>query len=147
MPKTVLIVDDQTTLGYMVGAMVEVMGHRAEVFSHPQDCLAWLERETPDVALLDLMMPGINGVALLEEIRGRGHQFPVYAITGYAGHQLTTEALELGVLAVIVKPISMETVQALVELDTEAAQARPAWRIGQLPKGAALLRADLVTSG
>src|SRR6185369_12396800 len=112
MRKTVVVVDDHNTLGDMLGGMLQVLGHRAAVFSSAADCLAWLDHETPDVAFLDLRMPGMDGVSLLEEIRQRGHHFPVYAITGYADESVAQEARDLGALAVVSKPVSIDQIQA-----------------------------------
>lgn len=147
MQKTVLIVDDHNTLGDMMGHMVRILGHQAKVFTRAQDSLEWLERETPDVALLDLMMPGVDGLSLVEEIRARGYQFPIYVVTACGENQLTAEVCAMGALAVIQKPLSIETVQALIELDTEAAQARPSWSVGKPTPGPARPRGDQLRRG
>ena len=113
MKKTVMVVDDHATLGDVLGQMLRVLGHRAEVFKSASDCLEWLRGETPDVAFLDLRMPGMDGIALLERIRERGHRFPVFAITGYPGDELAREAQDLGAVAVLSKPVSMDLLQGL----------------------------------
>lgn len=116
MGKSVVIVDDHPTLGDVMGQMVRVMGHQAHVFSSPADCLAWLGTTPVDVAFLDMKMPGIDGVTLMEQIRLRGFRFPVVAITGYPADDMAREARELGALAVLTKPISMELLQGMVEV-------------------------------
>lgn len=129
MSKKVIVVDDHPTLGDVVGQMLRVLGHQAHVFTCASECLEWLEKDTPDVALVDIKMPGVNGVALYEEIRRRGYEFPVVAITGYPGDPLVQEAKDLGVMGVIGKPISMDLLQGLVELNQSAFRARPEWRL------------------
>ncbi len=116
MAKTVMVVDDHASVGDVIGQMLRVLGHRVEVFVSPSDCLAWLERNSPDVAFVDMRMPGIDGVTLLSAIRDQGHEFPVVAITGYPESDLVQEARELGASAVAAKPVSMDILQGLVEL-------------------------------
>lgn len=116
MPKTVIVVDDHHAVGEMLGQMLRVLGHEVEVFSSPSTALEWLQNRTPDMAFLDLRMPGIDGVTLLERIRAQGHQFPVIAITGYASDDMVREIRDIGALAVASKPLSMDVLQGLVQL-------------------------------
>lgn len=116
MSKTVIVVDDHHAVGEMLGQMLRVLGYQAEIFSSPSSALEWLDTSTPDMAFLDLRMPGIDGVTLLERIRAKGHQFPVIAITGYASDDMVREMKEIGALAVASKPVSMDVLQGLVQL-------------------------------
>ena len=116
MGRTVMVVDDHSSVGDMLGQMLGILGHEAEVFSSPSACLEWLETGSPDIALLDIRMPGIDGVSLLAEIREMGHTFPVVAITGYPGDKLVREVREMGAIAVAAKPVSMELLSGLVQL-------------------------------
>src|SRR3954449_3172642 len=116
MGRTVMVVDDHSSVGDMLGQMLGILGHEAEVFSSPSACLEWLETGSPDIALLDIRMPGIDGVSLLAEIREMGHTFPVVAITGYPGDALVREAREMGAVAVAAKPVTMELLSGLVQL-------------------------------
>jgi DNA-binding NtrC family response regulator len=113
--KTVLIVDDHPQVGDAVAEMLRVMGHTAQHFSSAAMALEWLERNLPDVAFLDLAMPGCNGVDLLIEIRDMGHKFPILIITGYPESALAREAMEFGAARIVTKPISMNDLLDLVE--------------------------------
>lgn len=117
MGKKVMVVDDHASLGDTLGQLLKVLGHQPVIFTSASECLAWLEAESPDLALVDIRMPGLDGVALFEQIRTRGHQFPVVVVTGYPGDELAKEAAELGVLAVVGKPVSMDMLQRIVELE------------------------------
>jgi DNA-binding NtrC family response regulator len=116
MPKTVMIVDDHSSVGDMLGQMLAILGYQAKVFSSPSASLEWLNTDQPHMALLDIRMPGIDGVSLLEEFRLRGYKFPVVAITGYPSDDLVREAREMGAVAVAAKPVTMELLSGLVQL-------------------------------
>src|SRR6266542_1685362 len=74
-PKNVLIVDDHPQVGDALAEMLRVMGHTAHHFSSAAMSVEWLENNRPDLGLLDLSMPGTNGVDLLIMIRDMGHSF------------------------------------------------------------------------
>lgn len=115
MPKNVLIVDDHPQVGDAMAEMLRVMGHTAHHFSSAAMSLEWLENNRPDLGLLDLSMPGTNGVDLLIMIRDMGHSFPILIITGYPESALAREALEFGATRVVTKPVSMDDLLDLVE--------------------------------
>lgn len=124
--KRILVVDDHSTLSTMLGEMLQVLGHRPEVFTSAAPALAWLDTETPDLAFLDIQMPGIHGVDLLEAVRVRGHTFPVIIITANPADPLAAEAREMGVVAVISKPVSIDQLQGLAELNPAAMRPKAA---------------------
>jgi DNA-binding NtrC family response regulator len=116
MSKRVMIVDDQSLVGDVLGQMLRLLGHQPEVFCSADTCLDWLKQDRPDMAFLDLQMPGTDGVSLLGAIRACGHHFPVVAITGYASEDLVRRAKANGAAAVVSKPISLNTLEGLVQL-------------------------------
>lgn len=116
MAKRVIIVDDHGPAADVLAQMLRVLGHETKVFGSAADCLEWLASDTPDIAFLDLKMPGIDGVTLLSRIRQRGQSFPVIVVTGYPESNLVQEAQALGAAAVATKPLSMDVLQGLVAL-------------------------------
>ncbi len=115
MAKKVLIVDDHPQVGDAIAEMLRVMGHTAHHFSSGAIALEWLEGHRPDLALLDLAMPGTNGVDLLVAMREVGHEFPILIITGYPDSALAKEAMVFGAVTIVTKPIAMNDLMELVE--------------------------------
>lgn len=121
MPKTVMVVDDDRTTADVLSQMLRVLGHRAEHFSSPSECLEWLESNHPDLAILDMHMYGIDGAELFSRIRALGQTFPIVILTGQPESPITQRAKAQGAVAVVAKPMSINILQGLLELSEGAA--------------------------
>src|SRR5437764_4250790 len=115
--KTVMVVDDvpanmEVLLGYLTGA-----GYRVLVAENGKRCLEQLERELPDIILLDLMMPGIDGIETCRQIKRRPgwDAIPVIVITAADALDKKLEAFGAGAVDFLGKPIYPEEVQARVQ--------------------------------
>ncbi|HEY0789899.1 MAG TPA: DNA-binding response regulator [Chthoniobacterales bacterium] len=117
MKKTVMVVDDvpanlEVLLGYLTGA-----GYRVLVAENGKRCLEQLERELPDIILLDLMMPGIDGIETCRQIKRHPgwSQLPIIVITAADALEKKLQAFEAGAVDFLGKPIQPEEVQARVQ--------------------------------
>jgi CheY-like chemotaxis protein len=119
MPKTVMLVDDDRTTADVLSQMLRVLGHRAEIFRSPSECLEWLESNAPDLAIVDIAMPEIDGPALMKEIRARGSSFPIVVLTGRPESPGAERAKQLGAIALVAKPMSIDILQGLLELTSK----------------------------
>ncbi len=79
---SVLFVDDDVEVRKLVAAILNRVGARTVCVESGLAALQELDRLTPDVVLLDLLMPGMDGFALRDEIRARGFVMPVIALSG-----------------------------------------------------------------
>lgn len=66
---TVLIVDDQRETGYLMARILQCLGHRSVHVPSGADALEYVRDALPDAVLLDYMMPGMDGLAVLKELR------------------------------------------------------------------------------
>ena len=83
---SVLIVDDEPNIRRMVGALLRAEGWTVRDAASGAAALASAEGDEPDVALVDLMMPGeLDGLALLERLRAAAPDLPVVMMSGRAG--------------------------------------------------------------
>ena len=84
--------------------------------SNGKEAVEKAEELNPDVVLLDLKMPGMNGPAVLKEIRADYGSLPVIVITGYPDSELMHEALKYSPLMVLAKPIGLHPLLAAMRL-------------------------------
>jgi two-component system response regulator FixJ len=87
--------------------LVRSFGQQVRTFDSPQaflDEMAQFDAEQVGCVVLDLRMPGMDGLELFQRISERGLALPVILVTGYADTALTVRALRSGVLAVLDKP-------------------------------------------
>ena len=103
----ILVVDDDFDLGRMLRLILTSGGYQVEVAHTGGEALAWLADHTPDLMLLDYMLPDMNGFAVLREMRGResGGRLPVVMITAFSGPQLESESAEAGAQSLLRKPL------------------------------------------
>ena len=103
----VLLVDDDADTRQMVTLMLEKAGHEIRTMGSGSDALALLSHERMDVILLDILMPELDGLSLLETIRMTS-EAPVLMLTAVANAEIMQHAYVMGADDYIVKPFTRE---------------------------------------
>ncbi len=106
----VLVVDDEEVLQDVLTTLVRREGHRPFASRTGEEALATLEREEIDLVLLDLMLPGMSGMEVLQRIRASDPEQVVVMITAYSSIEGAIEAMRLGAFHYIPKPFKNEEV-------------------------------------
>jgi len=103
--RTVLVVDDVPEAREVVARLLKRGGIQAVTAEDGYEALAAVNTQAPDLVLLDLTMPRMDGVAVLKALRGdpRWRHLPVVLFTAVSGGRLVEEASRLGVQDVILK--------------------------------------------
>ncbi|HEV7922225.1 MAG TPA: sigma-54 dependent transcriptional regulator [Thermoanaerobaculia bacterium] len=105
----ILIIDDEPSIRTTLAGILEDEGHRTVVCESGEEALAQFTREEFDLALLDLWLPGIDGLSVLERIRGAAPP-PVIVISGHGNIDTAVRATRLGAYDFLEKPLSLERV-------------------------------------
>jgi len=100
----VWVVDDEPGVRELVRYLVSAAGHRVETFASGAEVLASLE-PLPEAVLLDLMMPEVDGVTVLKELKRRSPGLPVVILTALNDVRQAVEVTKLGAFDYLVKPI------------------------------------------
>ncbi|MCL6634527.1 MAG: sigma-54 dependent transcriptional regulator [Peptococcaceae bacterium] len=120
MSKLILIVDDEASVREALTDILTDTGYRVECAANGSEGLEMIETLNPDAVLLDIRMPDINGIKVLELIRRRGDRTPIILITAYGSTQTTIEAMKLGAFDYLTKPLKigdmLEVVRKAVEV-------------------------------
>jgi CheY-like chemotaxis protein len=83
-PVSVLVIDDDPDVRGFIAASLEEQGYRVRQASEGREGLAALERELPDLVVLDFIMPGMSGAAVASEIRAKHPKQPILFVSGYS---------------------------------------------------------------
>ncbi|EKM99498.1 MULTISPECIES: response regulator [unclassified Acidocella] len=125
-PRRILVVDDTVEVAQTVGWMLDEMGHDYELLHDGHGALDAARRYRPDIILLDIGLPGLNGYEvcrlLRQEAALRGIQ--IVAQTGWGQERDKERAAEAGFDHHLVKPVSFEALEALI---ADIAQHDPHW--------------------
>jgi CheY-like chemotaxis protein len=110
-PALILIVEDNEANRLLAGAVLERAGHRVEMAGNAQEALDRLATASPDLILMDVQMPGMDGLTLTRRLKGdtRTADIPVIALTALAMTGDREKTLEAGCSGYISKPINTRT--------------------------------------
>ena len=113
---TMLIVDDMAANRELIGDYVKLMGHKAVTAENGLSALAQLKKHPVDVMLLDIMMPEMNGIQLLERLASEPglKEIPVIVISALDDMNSVVKCIELGAVDYLTKPIQSEILFARV---------------------------------
>ncbi len=104
----ILVVDDNAALAENLGELLEDEGYSVRVTSSPFEAIRLAEAEPPDVALLDVRMPEMDGVTLHTELAKRAAGATFVLMTAYAADERLQAAREAGIEHILPKPIPIE---------------------------------------
>jgi DNA-binding response OmpR family regulator len=127
MQPLVLIVDDEEKVRHYLSRLLEKRGFQVSVAAHGQAALDLLEEVDFDIVLLDVLMPGMDGICVLKEIKKRRPLTEVIILTGNASVNTGIEGLQFGAIDYMLKPINLENLLACMH---EAIEQRRFRQIG-----------------
>ena len=107
---SVLIVDDEKSILKSLGGLLSDEGFEVLTASNGYEALKVIEREAPDLVLLDIWMPGIDGLDTLQEIKKDNPYVQVIMITGHGTVETAVKATKFGAFDFIEKPLSIDKV-------------------------------------
>jgi DNA-binding NtrC family response regulator len=118
----ILVVDDEPDIREGLEALLAGENYRVQLASNAAEGLKKFETSSYDLVLLDLMMPDKSGMQVLEEIRARDQETPVFMITAYGSIQVAVDALKRGASDYFPKPWDNE--KLLIEIDRMISKRR-----------------------
>ncbi len=107
---SILIVDDEPSILRTLSGLLSDEGFEVRTASNGYEALKFIEAESPDLVLLDIWMPGIDGIETLKEIKKENPFIQVVIITGHGTIETSIKATKLGAFDFIEKPLSIEKV-------------------------------------
>ena len=130
MPKA-LVADDEPDMRWLLTGVLRDQGFQVVAAEDGQAALEQITREPPDVVLLDLRMPGLGGIQVLEQARAVAPQMLVVIVTAYGDLPSAVQALRLGAYDFLTKPFDNDEIvftvrKALEKRELQAARLRAA---------------------
>ena len=110
----VLIVDDDTETLELLREIVGKEGYRIETAEHAQAALVKVDQSKPDVVITDLHMPGMDGLALLSELKSRSPETLVILLTAYGSLKTTVDGIKAGAFDYLSKPFIVDDIRLVV---------------------------------
>jgi DNA-binding NtrC family response regulator len=120
----VAVVDDEIIVQKRLRGLLEKEGYRVDTFSSGEEFLRALDAAQYDLVFLDIVLPGINGMEVLEQIKLRQPNTEVVMITGHASIDNAIEAVKKGAFHYVAKPLRLEEIRNLARKVSEQQRLR-----------------------
>jgi FixJ family two-component response regulator len=118
---TVFIVDDDPAVLKSLSRLLRAIHFQVVTFGSPQEFLERHDPHTPGCLVLDVAMPGLNGLELQEALRVKGSAIPIIFLTGHGDIPMSVQAMKGGALDFLTKPVHdkdlLKAVEAALEKD------------------------------
>ena len=119
----VFVVDDDVSVRESLEALIRCEGWRPEAFPSADEFLARPRTATPSCLVLDLTLPGLNGLELQERIAGDRSDMPIIFISGYGDVPKTVRAMKAGAVEFLTKPFKDDDLLGAIRQAIERSQA------------------------
>ena len=113
---SILVVDDEPQIRELLRKFLSARGYQVRVAADGQQALALVDQKSPDLIVLDVNMPGINGIEVLKRLRAKNYAGGVMFLTSSQDEALLQEGLELGSVDVLGKPVDLERLELTIQL-------------------------------
>ena len=111
----ILVVDDEETIRFCLKEALEVEGYKVYTEDNGENSLRSIKKMIPDLVILDLKMPGMNGLDLLREIKSYDQNILVILLTGHASVDSAVNAMKDGAFDYLEKPFKMDLIKVVIE--------------------------------
>jgi FixJ family two-component response regulator len=102
----VFVVDDDISVREALEALIRVEGMEVQTFSSAQDFLAYPRTSAPSCMILDVSLPGLNGLELQKRVSSEHRDMPIIFITGYGDIPMSVQAMKAGAVEFLTKPVA-----------------------------------------
>ena len=111
---SVLIVDDEPIVRESIRDWLKDAGYQVATAESGEEALEMIEKQDFSVILLDVRLPGQTGITVLKQVKALKPEIKSIIITAYPSAELTAEAMELGAIDYLVKPIAPDDLEKLI---------------------------------
>jgi two-component system response regulator FixJ len=126
--STVFVIDDDASIRESVTALARLKGLKAEAFATAEDFLAQYDAKRKGCLVVDVRMPGMSGLELLEKLKSRGSLLPAVVITGFADVPTAVRAMQEGAMTLLEKPTQQDDLWQAIRHALELEQSQHANR-------------------
>jgi DNA-binding NtrC family response regulator len=121
---TILCVDDEPAICAVMEHTLAAQGHTPVIAAGVERALEALEQAAVDLIITDYIMPGLNGLDLIDQLQRDGRQIPVILMTGFCSIENAVTAIKRGAVDYLVKPVAGETLDVAVTQALESVRLR-----------------------
>jgi DNA-binding NtrC family response regulator len=118
----ILIVDDEPAIRLLLDHNLRARGYETKQADTAELALQMIEEREPDLLLLDLMLPGMDGLEMMRRVQGRLQRMPIVVLTAHGTIDTAVQAMKLGARDYLTKPFELERLESAVRNAVEIAR-------------------------
>jgi len=122
--KKILVVDDEHLIRWSLEQNLKKQGYEVVTAGTGEDALRHVREEQPDLVLLDIQLPGISGIGVLEKIKEHDEDIIVIMVTAHGGLETAVNAMRLGAYDYISKPFNLDELSIVVRKALESSDLK-----------------------
>src|SRR5215204_3618278 len=120
----ILIVDDDRSIATAFERFLKHEGHACTIASNAADAVDLIERHDPDLVMMDIRMPGLDGLQALQQLRARFPDLYVVMMTAYGTSQTSIDAIRGGAFEYLTKPLDLNVLRSVIDRALAARRSR-----------------------
>lgn len=131
-----LLVDDEESICWGLATLCQELGHTADTAASAEEAIRQARRRTPDLIILDIRLPGQDGLSAMEHLRAVAPRAPIVVMTAFGSLETAVDAVRNGAFEYLTKPFDLDQATAIIRralADREPLAASPAGSLGSLP--------------
>jgi len=127
----ILVVDDDQSVASAFEKFLSFEGHTCRLASNAEEAMQAIAERRPALVMMDVRMPGVDGLSALKQIRGTFPDIYVVMMTGYGTSQTSIDAIRSGAYDYLTKPLDLEEIRAVIRKAIEAQQTRTSVEVAE----------------
>ena len=112
--KPILVVDDEAIVRDSIGDWLRTAGYQVETAETGEEALEMVEKKEYSILILDVRLPGKSGIQVLREVKASKPHIKSIIITAFPSEGLADEAMRLGAVDYLIKPVLCENLERLI---------------------------------
>ena len=121
--------DDEDKICFAFEHFLKDKGHQPLIASNAEDALEIIETRNPQIVFLDIRLPGMSGINLMEELAEKKSRSTVVVMTAYGNMDTAIEAMKQGAYEYLTKPIDLDQVSEIIDRILQSREVEPLYRI------------------
>ncbi|MHC4877045.1 MAG: sigma-54-dependent transcriptional regulator [Planctomycetota bacterium] len=111
----ILIIDDEPAIGWSLRELLRDSGHDVTIASSAEEALAIAGQFSPEAVLLDVRLPGVDGISAIDDLRGCCGHVPIIVMTAFGNLETAVRAVDAGAFDYLTKPFDLDEAATLVQ--------------------------------
>ena len=111
----ILVVDDEPTICNMMTVFLTQIGYQVRTVNSGEEAIATFNADPPDMVLLDISMPGMRGIDVLQQMKSQKANCGIIMLSAYGDDQTIQEAMDMGAYCYIQKPMELMDLKTCLE--------------------------------